>query len=129
MSTKEHKRLVSIVAVRDGRGWGLYADECCSVGTCLRPPGHEGRHDAFDGPRSSDSVPLHPLTETVHPATRVLDTHGHMRITKLENALMAVLQAAESGHEFDGDVARLQWSIRMMKVLREVAPLVAHLRR
>lgn len=51
------------VVVADGRGNGLFAHEVCAVGTCCRPPGHEGRHDQFDGPQSADAVPLHPIPE------------------------------------------------------------------
>lgn len=54
-SRSPERRLV----VTDSKGNGLYADEVCDAGTCCRPPGHSGRHDQFDGPRSADSVPFH----------------------------------------------------------------------
>lgn len=56
-----HKRPVVTSTIVDGVKMGLYEGECCDVGTCCRPPRHEGHHDSFDSPRSADSVPLHPL--------------------------------------------------------------------
>jgi hypothetical protein len=57
------------VAVRVGPYDGLYEGECCGVGPCCRPPNHKGPHDSFDGPRSPDSVPMHPVwtAETGYP--------------------------------------------------------------
>lgn len=55
------ERHVVTSTVIDGVKMGLYEGECCDVGMCLRPPGHDGYHDSFDSPRSVDSVPLHPL--------------------------------------------------------------------
>ncbi len=52
-----------LIVVTDGLGNGLYRHEVCNVGTCLRPPNHAGQHDQFDGPRSPDSVALHPIKE------------------------------------------------------------------
>ena len=40
---------------------GLYEGECCSQGTCLRPPEHTGEHTQFDGPQTPDCVPMHPV--------------------------------------------------------------------
>lgn len=46
--------------VQSGPCGVLYEGEVCSHGTCSRPPGHDGRCSAFDGPAPSDAVPLHP---------------------------------------------------------------------
>jgi hypothetical protein len=49
------------VAVRSGYSFGLYDGECCSAGTCTRPPDHTGPHDQFDGGKSPDAVPFHAI--------------------------------------------------------------------
>lgn len=86
------------VAVSDGRGNGLYQHEVCNVGTCLRPPGHSGRHDQFDGPQSADSVPLHPLKPSTEkkmtlPKKKLLD-HGYLELIETWGSDQRIVESA-----------------------------------